>query len=148
MGKGDGKWGKKGEVPGAHGASGGPGVPSGPGAPGAWKGIAKWGGKGDRSEKGNWISQPEDGPDLKRARLDPMGPSFSLKGREKGKDGPGKGLAPVLSKGMAMQPDKPEFGFGGKGEDPLSGDKGKGGKGASEPKDMFVLAAMVHMELA
>ena len=116
MGKGDGKWGKKGEVPGAHGASGGPGVPSGPGAPGAWKGIAKWGGKGDRSEKGNWISQPEDGPDLKRARLDPMGPSFSLKGREKGKDGPGKGLAPVLSKGMAMQPDKPEFGFGGKGE--------------------------------
>ena len=95
MGKGDGKWGKKGDGL-------GPGMgPMGPGAPGAWKGLAKWGGKGDRSEKGNWISQPEDGPELKRPRMDAMGPAFSLKGKDGGK---GKGLAPGLG------------GFSGKGE--------------------------------
>ena len=110
MGKGDGKW-KKGEGP----SGPGPGNPGGPGGPGAWKGIAKWGGKAD---KGNWISQPEDGPDMKRQRLDALGPAFSLKGRDgKGKDGIGKGYAPGLAKGMAMQPEKPDFGcFGGKGE--------------------------------
>ena len=108
MGKGDGKWGKKGDGLGP----GGPGV--GPGAA-AWKGLAKWGGKGDKSEKGNWISQPEDGPELKRPRMDAMGPEFSLKGRDGGK-GLGKGLAPGLAKGQMVPPGLPMGAMpGGKG---------------------------------
>lgn len=109
MGKGDGKWGKKGD---GLGGPGGPGV--GPGAA-AWKGLAKWGGKGDKSEKGNWISQPEDGPELKRPRMDAMGPEFSLKGRDGGK-GLGKGLAPGLAKGQMVPPGLPMGAMpGGKG---------------------------------
>jgi len=130
MGKGDGKWGKKGD--GLVGP-GGPGV--GPGAA-AWKGLAKWGGKGDKSEKGNWISQPEDGPELKRPRMDAMGPEFSLKGRDGGK-GLGKGLAPGLAKGHMVPP----------GLMPTGQPDPKGGKGLAGPGGFVLPQAPLHTGL-